>query len=235
MPKGFFVTGTDTGVGKTVVSGALIRALSISGLRVCGMKPVESGCRREGDVLIPSDGMFLKSLSRADERIDSLTPCRFERPLAPMVAAEMAGERVDLDRVWEEFGRLSARYDAMVVEGVGGLLVPLRADFLVSDLALRLGLPLVVVASPFLGTINHTLLTVRHALQCGLKVAGVVINFHRPPQGTLAEETNPGAIARLSPAPMAGVVPHLHGLDASTLEGAAMKHLDLQVLFRHLG
>jgi dethiobiotin synthetase len=234
MPKGFFVTGTDTGVGKTVLSGALLRAARMEGRRVCGMKPIETGCRKEGGLLIPADGLFLKNLSGTDEPMEHVAPCRFEFPLAPMVAAEMEGVDISLKRLRNEFGYLSERYDTLVVEGIGGLLVPIKKDYFVSDLARDFGLPLVVVATAFVGTINHTLLTLEHARRAGLLVAGVVINHPRPTEGGLAEETNPDVIEKLAHVPLIGVMPFLEAVGAEALDRAAKEHLDLGLLRKHL-
>ena len=234
MAKGFFITATDTGVGKTVVAGALIRAIKREGLSVCGMKPVESGCARDGDFLVPSDGLFLKKISEVNESIEDITPYRFEEPLAPWVAAERAGTGIDTGYLIEKFRQLSEKYDALVVEGIGGIMVPIKEDYLVAHLASDLGLPLVVVASPVLGTINHTLLTVDYALRAGLKVAGIILNNHRPPEGTLAEQTNPDVIKRLAPVPVMGVMPYLEGLDIASIEGAARENLDMGLIRKYL-
>jgi dethiobiotin synthetase len=123
------------------------------------------------------------------------------------------------------------RYDAVVVEGIGGLLVPIQEGYFVLDLARDTGLPLVVTASPFLGTLNHTLLTVERALDAGLQVAGVILCYHRPPEGTLAERTNPGVLGRLLPVPLLGTLPHLDELSPDALAAAAEEHLKLDVLF----
>ena len=234
MAKGFFITATDTGVGKTVVAGALIRAIKREGLSVCGMKPVESGCARDGDFLVPSDGLFLKKISEVNESIEDITPYRFEEPLAPWVAAERAGTGIDTGYLIEKFRQLSEKYDALVVEGIGGIMVPIKEDYLVAHLASDLGLPLVVVASPVLGTINHTLLTVDYALRAGLKVAGIILNNHRSPEGSLAEQTNPDAIKRLAPVPVIGAMPYLEGLDIASLEGAASGTLDMGLIRKYL-
>ena len=232
MPKGFFVTGTDTGVGKTVVSAALVRLLKSAGLSVFAMKPVESGCRRDGDTLVPGDGTFLRTMAGMDEDISMVTPYALEAPLAPMVAAGIEGVRIEPERIKRTFKGLSEKYDAAVVEGVGGLLVPIRRDYFVLDLIGDLGLPVIVVARAGLGTINHTLLTVRCALGAGAKVAGVVINRC----GAAGEDmdpswrTNPQAIRELAGVPLIGIFPSLAGLGASALEKAARKNLDLNLL-----
>lgn len=210
--KGFFITGTDTGVGKTIVSGIIIRALQMAGHRVGAMKPIETGCTKTGDVLMPADGMYLKTLSRMEENISYVTPVRFESSLSPMAAREIEGGDIDIEWIKADFRELRDKYDAVVVEGIGGLLVPIKADYFVSDLAVDFNLPLVIVSSPFLGTVNHTLLTVDCALKRGLKVAGVIINYFRPPEGSLAEYTNPGLIEKLAPVPLLGVIPHMKEL-----------------------
>jgi dethiobiotin synthetase len=234
MVKGFFVTGTDTEVGKTVVSGALLRVLSSFGLQVCGMKPVETGCKRQGSMLIPADGLFLKNISEVDEALDDLAPYCFEPPLAPMVASWE--EKKDIDELWLErsFDRLSDKYDALVVEGIGGLLVPITRDTSVADIARGFGLPVIVVASPFLGTINHALMTVECAIMSGLDVAGIIINYHRAPEDTLAEQTNPGVLEDLMPVPVIGILPYLKEIDKFSLEKAALDALDMDVLKRAL-
>lgn len=228
MPKGFFITGTDTGVGKTVVAAALIRALRRSGISVGAMKPIETGCARDGDWLVPGDGMFLKSVAYMEENIGCVTPCKFESPLAPLAASEVEGVDIDIGEIKRQFAELLLKYDAVVVEGIGGLFVPIKRDYFVSDLAVDFGLPLIVVASPFLGTINHTLLTVDYALRKGLRVAGIIINFYRSPDGTLAEYTNPRSIRELSPAPLLGVLPYIKDLSVDEIDRTFVKHVDIE-------
>jgi dethiobiotin synthetase len=221
-------------VGKTVVAAALIMALKKEGLKVCGMKPVESGCKRKGGALIPADGNFLKEASEVEEPIESITPVRFVEPLAPWVAAARRRTRVDLKKIWLKFRKLSGRYDAVVVEGIGGLMVPIKEDYFVSDLAADIGLPVIVVASAFLGTINHTLLTVEHALGKGLNVAGVILNHPVKPERTVAEKTNPDAIEKLAPVPLIGVMPYLKELNALNIESATSKNLEMEILRKYL-
>jgi len=125
MSKGFFITGTDTGVGKTIIAGAIIRALNSLGTKACGMKPVESGCRSEGGILIPDDGMFLKHIAQMEEPVTLITPCRLASPLAPLPASEIDRIDINITEIKKAFTELSNGYEAVVVEGVGGLL---RAD-----------------------------------------------------------------------------------------------------------
>jgi dethiobiotin synthetase len=234
MAKGFFITATDTGVGKTVVAAALVRALSREGLSVCGMKPVESGCKSKGGALIPADGNFLKEVSEVSEPISSITPVRFKEPLAPLVAAKRKGIKIDLKKIWLKFRELSEKYDAVVVEGIGGLMVPIKEEYFVSDLASDIGLPVIVVASAYLGTINHTLLTVEHAQSKDLDVAGIIFNHPSKPEGTVAEKTNPDVVEDLAQVPVIGVMPYLEKMSASAIESAASENLDLGILRKYL-
>ncbi|TAL27534.1 MAG: dethiobiotin synthase [Nitrospirae bacterium] len=234
MAKGFFVTGTDTGVGKTVIAAALIKAIGILGGKACGMKPIETGCAREGDALIPSDGMFLKSIARMDESLSQVSPSCFEHPLAPMVAAEIEGTPVNLNKIRKAFEGLSKTYKSIVVEGVGGLLVPISKNYFVLDLAKELGLPLIVVSRPDLGTINHTLLTVKYALKEGLNVAGIIINYTYLSEGSQAEETNPQAIKQLSPSPVIGIFPYLNAMSDEAFEKAVVKNLNMDIIKKYI-
>ncbi len=234
MTKGIFITGTDTGVGKTIVSAAVIRAMIRRGIKVGAMKPLETGCKKsavssqqsavkeEKEILIPSDGMFLREMAEMDDSIDLVTPVRFEQPLAPMVASDLEGTSVELEKVFNAYEKLSNKYDFLVVEGAGGLLVPItlvrQSDsaaekepsvYFVSDLIKDLQLPIIVVARPTLGTINHTLLTVNQALREGINVSGVIINYHNPSEDSLAEKTNPDVLRELCPVPVIGVLPYL--------------------------
>ncbi len=235
MKKGFFITGTDTGVGKTVIAAAIIKALQAGGINACGMKPVETGCSRVGGSLYPSDGMFLKKAARMDEGIHSVTPYSFENPVAPSLASETEGKSVNLPVIMKKFDALAKKYPAVIVEGVGGLLVPVKRDYFVLDLVKEMGLPLIVVSRPSLGTINHTLLTVKYAMKEHIEVAGVIINFSRPAEGTTAENTSPLVLQQFCPVPVLGVFPHLKGLEDELLERAAMKHLNIPELLKRMG
>jgi dethiobiotin synthetase len=232
--KGFFITGTDTGVGKTVITVAVIKAIRLLGLSACGMKPIETGCIKEGDVLVPSDGMFIKTIAHMDEKVKQISPCCFESPLAPLPASEIEGIPVNLEEIKKSFLKLSKDYEAVVVEGLGGLLVPIERDYFVIDLARNFGLPVIVVSRPGLGTLNHTMLTVKYAIKEGLNVAGTIINYTQPPEDTLAEDTNPEIMKQISPIPIIGVFPYLRDLESSTIEKAVVKNLDFETLKKYL-
>jgi dethiobiotin synthetase len=232
--KGFFIAGTDTGVGKTIIAGTLIKTLCFLGLKTAGMKPVESGCIRENGVLIPSDGMFLKQMAQMQEPVTELTPCCFESPLAPFPASELENTFVSVTKIRRAYFSLHTNYTAVIVEGLGGLMVPLKQDYFVVDLARDIGLPLIVVAKPGLGSINHTMLTVNYALKEGLNVAGIIINYSHPPENSLAEETNPKVLKQICPVPLIGIFPYLKNRDEDVLARAALKNLDLEVIKKYL-
>jgi dethiobiotin synthetase len=170
--RGVFVTGTDTGVGKTVVACALVRALRVRGIDVGAMKPIETGVGPGG----PADAIALRAAAGERDPLADVCPQSFELAAAPEVAARAHGRAVDLAAIDAAWARLRARREFLVVEGAGGLLVPIAAQFSMADLAARLALPLLVVARAALGTINHTRLTLAAARVRGLRVAGVVIS-----------------------------------------------------------
>ena len=207
--KGVFVTGTDTDVGKTWIAAGIAAVWRRWGLPATYFKPMQSGCPEEGGRLVPTDARLAQELAGMAEPLELLTPIALRLPLAPGVAAEREGMVVDLHRVARALEELAGRYQFFVVEGAGGLYVPLiNTRFLVLDLVRWLRLPLLVVARSGLGTINHTALTVMAARQAGVPVAGVILNRYPATPG-LAEETNPGVIAALTETPVVGYVPEI--------------------------
>lgn len=193
--EGFFVTGTGTEVGKTVVAAVLAHTLANSGERVAVFKPAVTGLDDPGE----TDHALLRRAAGSEQSDDEIAPYRYGPPASPHLAAARAGEEIDPERLRSAARAAAATADVLVCEGVGGLLVPLarqtspgaRADatepYLVRNLAVDLGLPLVIAASPGLGTINHTLLTIEAARAVGLTVAAVVLT---------PWPTNPSAIER---------------------------------------
>jgi len=216
------------------------------GLKSCGMKPIETGCSKQkfkvqssklkvqDRDLTPHDGTFLKKISGVNASLDLIAPIRFENPLAPLAASEIEGRAVDLGTIKKAYQELSLEYDAMIVEGIGGLLVPIRKNYFVLDLASDMGLPVVVVARPGLGTINHTMLTVNYALKAGLTIAGIIINYIRPPEGTPAEVTNPDIIRQISSVPLLGIFPFLSDFKGATIGKAAADSLDIATIRKFL-
>jgi dethiobiotin synthetase len=189
--RGCLVTGTDTGAGKTVLAAAIAAALRAAGTRVAAFKPVVTGLD-EPDEVWPADHELLAAATGA--RPDAVCATTFGPAVSPHLAAELAGEQLSLDALATGARAAAARADLVVVEGVGGLLVPLTADHDVRDLAVALGLPLVVAARPGLGTINHTLLTLEAARAVGLAVLGVVLTPW-PAAPSVMERSNRATIA----------------------------------------
>ncbi|MEA2567091.1 MAG: dethiobiotin synthetase, partial [Actinomycetota bacterium] len=198
---GIFVTGTGTGVGKTVVAAAVARTLRRAGLGVAAMKPAQTGTSEGAD-----DLAFIR-LAGGVPAARCSAAYNLRRPLAPSVAARMEGISLEPGRIVDDFRRLRRQADVVVIEGAGGLLVPFNDSADMADLASALQVPLLIVALPGLGTLNHIALTLDAARTRGLEVAGVVLCGF-PAEPGLAEATNPGEVEEL-----AGVVPHLPGLD----------------------
>jgi len=207
MTRGYFVTGTDTGVGKTVVTAALAATWRADGVNVGVMKPVATGCVRRREGLVSEDAEFLAKAADAPEPLDEIAPVRFAEALAPTVAAARAGREVDLAPVWKAWQRLRRAHGVMLVEGIGGALCPVTPRESVADLARRFNLPVLIVARPGLGTINHTAMTVEVLRARRLEVAGVVINRYDRDTEDLAELTNPDEIQRAAGVAVLGLVP----------------------------
>lgn len=220
MAGGLFVTGTDTGVGKTLVTCLVAAGLRASGHRVAVMKPIETGCAvGESGRLRAADAELLRFFAGATDPMDLVCPIRFAEPLAPAVAAARERTEIDVGRIAAAFEQLTARADVVLVEGAGGLLVPIATDCAMADLARRLRLPLLVVVGSKLGALNHALLTMECARARQVAVAGYVVNF---PFGApdLAGETNVETLASLIGPPLA-IVPHLAGGIRATEEHRA--------------
>jgi dethiobiotin synthetase len=203
---GLLITGTDTGVGKTFFACALSAVLSAMGKRVGVMKPVETGCELGDGQLVPADALRLRHFSGSPLPLELVCPYRFAPPLAPAVAAEMAGVKIEQQRLIVSYERIRARHDITLVEGAGGLLVPLTERYTFADLARDLGIPLLVVVGSKLGAINHALLTLHCASSLGLSVLGYILN-HPNPTRDLAAETNRRALAGLTDTPCLGSLP----------------------------
>lgn len=178
--KGLFVTGTDTGVGKSLVAAALLRAFGRAGAKAVGMKPVAAGAVRTDQGWRNDDVDALVSAGNVDAPVEAVNPYCFEPPIAPHLAAREAGEAIDLDLVVQRFRTLAARAEVVVVEGAGGFLVPLNDRETLADLAVRLGLPVVLVVGMRLGCLNHALLTAEAIRSRGLPLAGWVANRTDP-------------------------------------------------------
>ena len=229
--KPVFVTGTDTGIGKTAVTCGLAAFFSLrKGLDVGVMKPLEAGLTLHGKELLPWDATLLKETSGSQDDLPLINPYCFESPLAPETASELEHVRIDLEMLDRIYGGLKASHDLLFIEGAGGILVPITKNFFYVDLMKRWDVLALVVARLGLGTINHTLLTCRYLKQEGIPIAGVILNDNEGKKD-LAAKTNPDMIARYLDVPLLGVFPHLEpapkGLqDRALLADLVEKHID---------
>lgn len=213
-PGGCFVTGTDTGVGKTVVTAALALCLRRRGVSVGVMKPVETGCGAGSAG--PSDAERLRACLAGDDPGAFLSPYQFAAPLAPLAAARQAGAVISLDRIVQAYGRLTARYRSVLVEGAGGLCVPLTDREDMRDLIERLALPVVLVGRCALGGVNHALLTLEALQTRKIPLLALVLNRPVPHQAASEEElqmaSTVGLLKERSGVPVIGPLPYLANL-----------------------
>jgi dethiobiotin synthetase len=231
MMKTIFITGTDTGVGKTTVSAGLAAFLSLrKGMNVGVMKPFETGLSRTRKDLLPWDAICLREASGSTDDLDDISSYTFEAPLAPEVAANIEHVQIDLANLDRIYRKIAKIHDIVIIEGAGGVLVPIRKDFFFADLIERWNVPTIVVSRLGLGTINHTLLTCRYLQSRNLKVAGVILN-NNDGGSDLAARTNPEALKRHLDVPLLGVFPYSPGLlkegmDRELLADLFEKHID---------
>ncbi len=202
MP-GWFITGTDTGVGKTFVSRGLASTLRARGRRIGVMKPVETGCGAD-ITRRPADALALRAAAGSTLSLDRICPYRLDAPLAPCVAARLENVRIDPAAIVAGFRAIEDQHDLTIVEGAGGLLVPILEHYSMADLAGDLGLPLLVVVDSKLGAINHTLLTLESAAARRLAVCGYVLNHASAADEAAA--SNASVLARCTDVPCLGTI-----------------------------
>jgi len=216
----YFVTGTDTGVGKTLISCALLYAFAALGKTVAGMKPVAAGCDEDG---LNEDVKKLRAATNIMASLGQINPYSFLHPIAPHIAARHAGVSINLGRILESYNELATQAEVVIVEGAGGFQVPLNDTQDSADLAVALGLSVILVVGMRLGCLNHALLTVRAINDCGLECAGWVANVIDADMAALDE--NIQALQQRIKVPLLAVVPHQAQPDARTI--AAQFELDL--------
>ncbi len=223
--RGIFITGTDTGVGKTVIAAAIAAALKARGIACGVLKPFASGSW--------ADTRFMKRSAGVHDPDRRITPFYFHYPLAPLASLRLEHRKIRPWRLKQVVGALERKYRFIVVEGIGGALVPITPKYDALDIARELDLPVLVVARLSLGTINHTLLTVKEIRRRRLKIKGIVFNRLSVSRNGLAEKTNPGLVRELSGERILGVFPRLKaaGLrDPRVLARCAQKHIALEHL-----
>jgi dethiobiotin synthetase len=213
--QNYFITGTDTGVGKTVVTALLAQHFQKRGVDVGVLKPFASGCELENGVLVSEDATFLKTNCRLKDDLEQINPARWREPLAPLVAARRARDDSDY---WAKglaaYEVLQSRHEMVLVEGVGGLLVPIaeRDGKILTcvDLASTLVLPVIVVARRTLGTINHTLLTIEVLRTAQFEIAGLIFCDAAPvEENDVAANTSPALISEMTGVPILAEVPYM--------------------------
>lgn len=212
---GIFITGTDTGVGKTFVAAALVRSLRSAGLDAAYMKPVQTGCVKKSGRLVAPDFEFVRSFAGlnapARER-QYITPYLFRKACSPHLAAAIEKRNIRISKITGAFRQLRKRHNLVIVEGAGGILTPLSWRISMLDVMKALALPVILVARPGLGTINHTILTLRELRRAKLSVLGVVLNSTVKGKKGLVEKSNRASIEKIGLARVLAEVPYWRGL-----------------------
>ncbi len=225
---GLFITGTDTGVGKTIISAAIAGWFRKRGQRVGVCKIAATGCEHRREGLVSEDSEYLAYWADSVFPLETVCPIRYAEPLAPAVAAQRCGASLDWSLLQHSLDTLASGSDVLIVEGVGGIMVPMDDRHTVLDVARWIGLPTVVVARAGLGTINHTILTVNALRSAGVAVAGVVINRYPTDTPDAATETNPAAIQKWGQVPVLCIAPDESAAPPLIGQGilAAMERVD---------
>ncbi len=204
MHKGIFITGTDTNTGKTIVAGGLAGALRRKNINVGVMKPIATGVVNG---LRSPDAEFMIRCASVMDELHLVNPVCLELPLVPYMAARKAGISIDLEKIWNAYAGLASRHDFMIVEGAGGIMVPLKKDFYIIDMIQRLNLPVLIVTNPGTRSINHTLLTIRCLNHCGLEIIGIIENHVSDIDPGIAEKTSPQIVSELTGIEVLGSIP----------------------------
>lgn len=221
MDKGIFITGTDTGVGKTVVSALLARYLKREGVGACVMKPIQTGALYSGDRLISQDAEFVRKAAGMS-REEASSSYLHKLPLSPYAAFNSRQRKKMIKAILDAFNALRLKYEFVIVEGSGGIMAPIDTDYNMAHLAQDMGLPVIIVARPGLGTLNHTLLTIEYARASGLEVKGVIMNHAHGVKVDLSAGKNAGIIEKISGVPLIGRVPHIKGIDVERMKAGGL-------------
>ena len=235
MPaQGLFITGTDTGVGKTVVTAAILSWLHQQGFKAGVMKPIETGVDQECSSASNSDALFLMESGGIENDLAEVCPIRLKSPASPFQAAKIENRTLEPATILSAYHSLAEQYDWMLVEGVGGVRVPITRDYGVLDLIRDLGLPTVVVTRYQLGTLNHTLLTLDTLKQNGIPVRGVIFNHNGSETLDAIEQGQPQLIEELSGTRVLGKLPFITNLNTESFSTERLKALEASVDFTQL-
>ncbi|MFV1966995.1 MAG: dethiobiotin synthase [Pirellulaceae bacterium] len=222
-PAGLFVAGTDTGVGKTVATAALLSLFRARRMDAVPMKPIQTGCGRSAGNLASPDLEFclrMLGLHVGAEEEERMCPYRYEPACSPHLAAALGGDRICIESIGDCFDALHSTHDCVVVEGAGGVLVPINDRQTMLDVMIHLGLPVLLVSRPGLGTLNHTLLSLKELRRAGLKVQGVLFCETCPTEWGRVEQDNWQTIEQRGDVPIWGKMPYISGLDSGTVTPA---------------
>ena len=205
--SGFFITGTDTGVGKTIITACLANLFKNRNVGV--MKPIETGVDIECSSSSNSDAKFLMEITETQDSLEDVCPYRFKLPASPFQAAKAEGKEIAPEIILQRFHALQSKHSMMLVEGIGGLMVPITQSYNVTNMALEIGLPLIIVSRVQVGTLNHTLMTINTAQQHGLKVKGVILNPAYEGELEPIEAEQGELIREFSNVPILGTCPYI--------------------------
>jgi dethiobiotin synthetase len=223
--KGYFVTGTDTDVGKTVVTAGLVEALNKQGVETVALKPMATGAEKTENGLLAPDTEYLMRFAKVELPVEEVTPYCYEPPVSPHIAAADADERIEMEKLVASVRQTAENVPMVVVEGVGGWLVPINESETVADLAVELDLPVIVVVAMRLGCINHAALTMDAIRQRGLVVAGWVANLYHIDTEHVPDVIN-SIVRAAGDAPMLGIIPPLSTVNAEN----AARNLNVDLL-----
>lgn len=219
MTKGIFVVATDTDAGKTFITGGLIYALRKNGLNATYFKGALSEAKNKNGILIPGDTEFVCSISNLDENYKLLTPYIYEEAVSPHLAARLHNEKIDLDIIKKNYETLKEKYDYIVAEGSGGIICPLNwgdSKILLEDLIKELGMDVILVTKATLGTINHTVLTIKYLETIGIKVQGIIVNMYD--ENNMCHKDNIKMIRELTNKEILCVVNNFNGAEEENIE-----------------
>ncbi len=218
--KGYFIAGTDTGVGKTFFAALLAALIKQSFGDVGVMKPIETGFTPGA-----SDAEFLSASVGAEDPLEEICPARFATPAAPYLASNLEKSPIEIPKILAAYERLAAKHKIVIVEGVGGLMVPIKQGYLLGRLARDIGLPVLVVSRLALGTLNHTLLTLEAAKFFNLNVKGIVFNQNRPGEADFIQDSNPDIVRDFTDVPVLGVLPYVENPSPEHFQGENLDRL----------
>ncbi len=234
--KGFFITGTDTGVGKTVTTASLLALFQNQSLEVGVMKPIETGVDPECNSSANSDIKFLLETGSLDQKIQEACPFQFKTAASPYQACLIENTEIDLNKIFMAYKTLSQKNHLVLVEGVGGVKVPIKKDYMVLDLIQDLKLPVILVCRYELGTLNHTLLTIEALKSKELTIAGLIFNQSSSSSLSKIEKQQPQLIEELSGEKILGNIPFIENLNTFSFDTHQLKelnsHLDITTLIK---